>query len=485
MDAAAEDMPKAPAENLNAFLHRQPPATLVEVLLELAEGDPAVKDRLLRLQMADRPEKLAAGFRKTLAAWQRSTRSYSYRDTPVYGRRLQTWLDQVARELVPKDPAAGLALFEAFIEADGAWFEHADDSGGDIGDAVRSACRHWLQAAARCETPPDVWPERLMRLYLEDDYGSREELIRSANLLLSEPALRALVAQFECRMAKVLADASRLSHLPHEVFQLSAALSLLSQALGDPDVSVKAVLQYSPHPNELQKQSFVQAYLDVGRPEDALPWLEGKWEGKEDARESLRAVAFERLGRFQESESIRRNMFDEDPSVFNFRQWLQHLSEAQHAAALERAHQTALSLSDPATAASLLIEVGDIESAEARLVAEAERLREADLYSLEGLAKAMHARQRWRGETVVYRALLLDILTRAYAKAYRHGGRYWARLCEISASGADISPLQSHEDFAAELRLRHGRKTAFWAQVNARRDGTSAAEDCDGDVGFE
>ena len=138
-DAAAEDMPKAPAETLTAFLHRQQTATLVDVLLELADVNDAVKDRLLRLQSADRPEKLAAGFRRTLTAWQRSTRSYSYGDAPVYGRMLQMWLDQVARELVPKDPAAGLELFEAFIEADEAWFEHADDSGGDIGDAVRSA----------------------------------------------------------------------------------------------------------------------------------------------------------------------------------------------------------------------------------------------------------------------------------------------------------------------------------------------------------
>lgn len=116
---------------------------------------------------------------------------------------------------------------------------------------------------------------------------------------------------------------------------------------------------------------------------------------------------------------------------------------------------------------------------------EAESLREADFYSLERLAKAMHARERWRGETVVYRVLLLDILTRAYAKAYRHGARYWVRLCAIGTSGADISPLQSHEEFAAEMRLRHGRKPAFWAQVNARRDGTSAPDHRDGDVEFE
>jgi hypothetical protein len=66
----------------------------------------------------------------------------------------------VARELLPRDPSAALALFEAFNEADAAWFDRADDSDGMIGDAVRAACRHWLQAAARCETPPDGWVAR-------------------------------------------------------------------------------------------------------------------------------------------------------------------------------------------------------------------------------------------------------------------------------------------------------------------------------------
>jgi len=30
-------------------------------------------------------------------------------------------------------------------------------------------------------------------------------------------------------------------------------------------------------------------------------------------------------------------------------------------------------------------------------------------------------------------------------------------------------PLQSHEAFEAEIRLRHGRKSAFWAHVNGKR----------------
>ena len=98
------------------------------------------------------------------------------------------------RELLPKDPAVALALFESFIEADGAFFERADDCDGCFGDAVRAAFRHWLPAAARCETPARKWPGRLVRLLSDDRYGAREELLRRAELLLDETALRTLVA---------------------------------------------------------------------------------------------------------------------------------------------------------------------------------------------------------------------------------------------------------------------------------------------------
>lgn len=194
-------MPKRPAESLEAFVQRQPASALAAVFLELAGEHEAVRQRLVRLQLADRPDKLAATFKKTLAAWRRSTRFNAYREAREFGRELQAWLDQVAAELGPKDPPAAVALFEAFIEAEVSWFERADDSDGAIGDAVRAACRHWLKAAALCETPSQVWHERLVRLADADAYGAREELLRRADLLLAEPALRELVASYESRLA--------------------------------------------------------------------------------------------------------------------------------------------------------------------------------------------------------------------------------------------------------------------------------------------
>ena len=40
---------------------------------------------------------------------------------------------------------------------------------------------------------------------------------------------------------------------------------------------------------------------------------------------------------------------------------------------------------------------------------------------------------------------------------------------EAAGSGISLLPLTSHENFEAEIRARHGRKSAFWAYVNGTR----------------
>ncbi|MBY0440506.1 MAG: hypothetical protein K2W80_20165 [Burkholderiales bacterium] len=224
-------MPRPHADELEFFLKRLDPSTLVSVLVELANEHEVVQARLNRLQLADQPDKLAASFRRTLTAWRRSTRCVPYGEAGEFGRTLEAWLAQVGRELLPPAPTAALVLFEAFIEADATFFERADDSGGSIGDAVRAACRYWLNAAARCPRPANGWTDRLVRLFSADKYGGRDELLRRADLLLDGTALRALVTVFEARLARTL-TAPRANHqLPHEVFHESAALSLLAGCL--------------------------------------------------------------------------------------------------------------------------------------------------------------------------------------------------------------------------------------------------------------
>jgi hypothetical protein len=462
-------MAKPPNEDLETFLRRQDAGNLVAVLLELAQDHEDVQARLARMQLADRPDKLAAGFKKTLSSWRRSTKFYGYREAGEFGRMLDGWLDQVGRELVPKDPPAALSLFEAFIEADAAWFDRADDSDGVIGDAVRAACRHWLQAAARCETPPDVWPERLLKLYQTDQHGARDELLRRADLLLDEPAQRGLVARLESQFSEALDAAPRGKSPPVDVFRISGALSLLAESLRDPDIMVRTTLRYSPNPNPVQRQAFVRAYLKAERPADALSWLQNDWGHLDDCRQDLLADALERLGRFEESSPIRQRMFERTLSDFYFERWLAHLPEAKRPEAIEHARQLALLHDDIAAAAAVLLQLGDAAAAEDRLLAEPGRIDGNHYASLVPLAQALRSHECPRGETVVYRALLKGILDRAYVRAYGHAARYWARLDEIAGSVGSLLPLPSHEDFQAEIRARHGRKSAFWAYVNGTR----------------
>lgn len=472
-------MPKAPAESLASFLRRQDASTLADVLIELAGEHQGVQARLARMQVADRPDKLASAFRKTLAGWRRSTRFRGYRESREFGHLLQEWLDQVSRELLPRDPPAALELFESFIEADEAWFGNADDSDGCIGDAVRVACHHWLEAARRCEAPADGWPGRLLSLLQADSYGAREELLRRADLLLAEPALRELVALFESRMTTTLSGASEGQELPYEVFKISAGLSLLAQALGDPDVHVRSVLSYQPEPNALQREHFVRAYLQAGRPADAMAWLQSPWGVREETRQSLLSDVLGALGRFDESGRIRQEIFERTLAVFDLQRWLEHVPEASRPAALAHGRELALKSEDPTTAAVLLLELGDAQGAEAKLVCDPARIDGQNYPTLVPLAKDLQGHECWRGETVVYRALLRAILERGYARAYGHAARYWARLREIAHAGVDLTPLPAHGDFEVEIRARHARKAAFWAWVNGKRS-MGADEESDG-----
>ena len=200
----------------------------------------------------------------------------------------------------------------------------------------------------------------------------------------------------------------------------------------------------------VQRQAFSRAYLD-------------------DSRQDLLADALERLGRFEESSPIRQRMFERTLSDCDLQRWLEHLPEAARPEAVAHARQLALHHDDLTAAATLLLQLGDPAAAEARLLAEPGRTDGNDYGRLVPLAKAFRADECQRGETVVYRALLKGILDRAYARAYGHAARYWSRLREIAGSGVGLLPLQSHEEFEAEIRARHGRKSAFWAYVNGTR----------------
>ena len=464
-------MPRKPSpESLETFVRRQDATVLADVLIELAADHPAVQDRLVRMQLSSQPKALAAEFRKTLAAWRRWTRFLGWSEAGAFGRELEAWLEQVERELMPQDPAAALALAESFIEADALFFNRADDSNGAIGDAIRAGCQLWLKAASRCESPAAEWPARIAALAGADEYGAREELLCSANLLLSEPALRALVASYEAELDDALAQTRPAGERVNwPAGKASAALSLLSEALRDADVLVRSTLKRSPSPNVVQVERFVRAFLDYGHPEGALPWLEGSWEHMEGSRQRLQAQALTALGRTDEAAAIRQRIFEATLAVSDLHAWLDLLPPRQHADAMAQARSLAAGRDEPVVVARLLMDIGDEAAAEAALLANPGRIDGGDYGTLVPLAEALEEKDLWTGATAIYRALLVAILDKAYSPAYRHGARYWSRLQAMADKCAGLMPLEPPEDFAARIRAQHKRKASFWALVDKAR----------------
>ena len=70
--------------------------------------------------------------------------------------------------------------------------------------------------------------------------------------------------------------------------------------------------------------------------------------------------------------------------------------------------------------------------------------------------------------SILYRALLDDILTRGQSQAYGHGARYLAKLEALSVEIPDWGNLDDHAAYALVLRKSHGRKYGFWSLTEAK-----------------
>jgi hypothetical protein len=149
------------------------------------------------------------------------------------------------------------------------------------------------------------------------------------------------------------------------------------------------------------------------------------------------------------------------------REWRDVLPAEARDAAGEHARQAAEAHANPITAATLLLELGDAGAAESLLVRRHADIDGGDYPRLVPLAEALEKSRNRLGATACYRALLLAILARAYARAYGHAASYLGKLRQLAAELPPQHGLEPHAAFEAALRAQHPRKTAFWSRVTA------------------
>ena len=83
------------------------------------------------------------------------------------------------------------------------------------------------------------------------------------------------------------------------------------------------------------------------------------------------------------------------------------------------------------------------------------------------LAQVLEKNGRLLGAIVCYRALLVAILARGYARAYGHAAEYLRALRRLDAQVGNYASLSTHQAFESSIRSAHGRKVSFWNRIRA------------------
>jgi hypothetical protein len=245
-------------------------------------------------------------------------------------------------------------------------------------------------------------------------------------------------------------------------------MGLVARSLRDPKLYEESIRLHSPEPNGLQANDIAEHYLDCGDGAGALRWLSGPVpENGRFERLDLMDRVYALLGDRERQFEIRTQIYRRAPGINTYRALADILSDGERDAFRTRACEEAKTNPHVASAAELLFALGEPALAERLILDRAAELDGRNYVLLTELAKTAKGQDRLLAAALILRALLDAILARGYAKAYGHGARYLLELRDLATSIDNYRGHSTHESYETALRLGHGRKTSFWAQLSS------------------
>ncbi len=336
-------------------------ARLAALIVDHADRDTGVGQAVRLALMAAGPvDRLAATLADRLGAIEDDRRFFDNRDSGVLADALDHVRKAVMTELLPRQPRAAVALFDRFLRLDQSVFARTDDADGFIGDVFRSAVadfgRAWLSVSDR---DPVALAELVFSLFSEDDCGVRDDIIPAFKDALGAVGLDALERLIR-RRRDPLAVATGNPWQP----DLIRALIEIAEARGDLDGFI--ALHRLAGTEDVAVKDICERLVAAGRLDEALDRVERTkipdWQQSDVDR--LRVEILERLGRHQEAQALRRDLFARTLSSSVLDDYLAWLPEAERPAAWTGAVELARRHDDVHGALVLLLRLDPAAAAE-------------------------------------------------------------------------------------------------------------------------
>ncbi|HKK20395.1 MAG TPA: hypothetical protein VJ983_02905 [candidate division Zixibacteria bacterium] len=395
-----------------------------------------------------------------IAGLKRGRRFIDYYESAPYAGELERLLDEIDRSAV--DPRRGVELVAAFIQTDNAVLGRADDSDGSIGDVYRIfACDSFIRHASQCEDKEWLY-NVVLKLYAEDEYGVRDSIIANATEFLPESYLRRMVDKF-WPLGKMEAGELKRYHW-------YLAIESIARQLKDPELFERASRAKWPELPVAGHLDIAEVYFECGYPLDALQLLDKVSPDETfqlDEREQLLLKVLTELGEKGRAEEIAWRILRRSRSKTGLSRLLNIIGESEHERVVD--NEIKIILKAPTldyVDASFLFELERYTEAERYLSERSAQLNGDYYYQLLPWAKTFEKQARFLVGSIIYRALLDSILSRAKSKYYPYGVRYLRKLDNLAPRVSDWGNFVNHEDYKLNLRIEHKLKRSFWTRYD-------------------
>lgn len=447
---------------------------LAQLVLDQAERNTGFR-RHVKAALAGQngPEAIAALIDRRLSGLERAGSFVDWDKARGFRDDLRSLTRTIVSELWPASPALALDRLLRFIATHERVFERVDDSSGSIQDVYVQAIAEAGDLVEKLSAPEaDLLPDKIMAALGESEHGYLADLTGVVVPLLPQDTL----ARWDADLAAAIterkaAEAKRRSGGWHYSMTSQWADMRQSIAMARGDLDLLVALEAKKHPQMQDTLGIATRLLEAGRTDEALDWVrkpgqracDEPEDGLSPDRVSLEARILEAAGDRAAAQALRWRCFEARLSADILRGYLKSLPDFEDMEAEERAFALAHGHTSPEAALQFFLDWPRLDLAAGVIVVHRHFWDGRDWHILPKVAGTME-HEHPLAATILYRALLDDILTGARSKAYPHGAKYLTKLARLAPEADPVRPdgMTDHATFLAGLKKTHPRKSGFW-----------------------
>lgn len=388
---------------------------------------------------------------------------------------LRSLTDTITSELGPASAALAMDRLLRFVATHKQVFERVDDSSGRVQGVYYGAIHDiGVLAPELAADDADLLPDKIMAALGETTHGYLTDMTNAVAPHLPQDTLTRWDAELTAAIAERRAEEAA-QQSDGWLYSMTGQWAEMRQtiALERGDLDLLVALEAAKKPHMQDTLGIAEALLGAGRAAEALDWVRkpGRRSFGEDDELSPRRVALEArileaLGDRPAAQALRWRCFEIRLSADILRDYLKGLPDFKDMETEDRACAVARKHANPESALQFFLDWPRLDLAANLIVTNRQHWKGGDWHILPKIASLLE-HDHPLAATILYRALLDDILSKARSKAYGHGAKYLAILTLLANDADAIRPVEmlDHATYRDGLKADHPRKSGFWRQV--------------------